>query len=121
MKFYILCLIIALAFSKSPCEQSTNVKGFKDCKGKKAEEDYEICCYCKSIMDFDPNTTYYTCVDITAKDVKTKKGKEDVIKRIENGTYWDSYNETGKILELECSSITTQLSLFMIIVIALLF
>ena len=121
MKYFILCVIVALALSKSPCEESTNVKGFKDCKGKQAEEDFEICCYCKSIMDFEPNTTFYTCVDIIAEDVKTKKGKEDVIKRIENGTYWDSYHETGRILELECSAVSTQLSLFMIMVIALLF
>ena len=128
MKFYILCLIVAFALSLSPCEQTQDVKGFADCKGKGTEFDTEVCCYCESKMDYNPDYVNHTCIDVTAADVQTPEGIEDVKKRIANGSYWEDYDQTGEILDLVCydkktngSDSRTQLSLFAIMILAFLF
>ena len=108
MKIYILSLLAALVLSstvKSECEQTENPTGLKDCKGKKTEDPKtETCCYVKSQNFIKEGQTDYTCIDVTAEDVKTPEGKAEVIRKIENGIYWEGYEEKGKILDLQCGA-----------------
>ena len=82
----------------SPCELEKNPKSYKDCLNKTTEFIFEICCYLKGINSSNSNEE--ECVDISRDDTRNKHFLELAKEKIQNGTYWDDYNETYKSIEL---------------------
>ena len=87
----------------SPCESAgTNVNSYSDCVGKSCEFIEEKCCFLESV-NITNGLVEKECVDICFYDYMREDRKQQMIKDIKNGTYWESF--TGKyqeILELNC-------------------
>ena len=87
----------------SPCESAgLNVNSYSDCVGKSCEFIEEKCCFLESI-NITNGKVDKECVDICFYDYIIENRKQQMIKDIKNGTYWDSYDgKYQEILQLNC-------------------
>jgi hypothetical protein len=90
----------------SPCESAgTNVNSYSDCVGKSCEFIEEKCCFLESV-NITNGLVEKECVDICFYDYMREDRKQQMIKDIKNGTYWDSYDgKYQEILQLNCHQV----------------
>ena len=90
----------------SPCESAgLNVTSYSDCVGKSCEFIEEKCCFLESI-NITNGKVDKECVDICFYDYIIENRKQQMIKDIKNGTYWDSYDgKYQEILQLNCHQV----------------
>ena len=87
----------------SPCERAgTNVTSYFDCVGKSCEFIEEKCCFLEYV-NITNGLTEKECVDICFYDYMREERKQQMLKDIINGTYWESFKgKYQEILELNC-------------------
>ena len=87
----------------SPCERAgTNVTSYSDCVGKSCEFIEEKCCFLESV-NITNGLTEKECVDICFYDYMREDRKQQMLKGIKNGSYWESFKgKYQEILELNC-------------------
>ena len=101
MKVYILCLLITVIVSQSPCEKVENPKGYINCAFKSSSSISEMCCFANTTME-DDGETITECLDISRVDVLLPGGLYRVQQKIEDGVYWEEYPVKGVVHKLQC-------------------
>ena len=116
-----MAIEVETIWNGSECENASfTPESYEDCKLKSTEFVYETCCYLKG-LGVDDTDIKQECVDIIKDDMIDSKILNQTKERIKNGTYWKTFNDTYKSIDiLKCYSNYVQQKLFLTLLLLLL-